>query len=284
MFVWRRRGWGWGGTGTIKNSLPVGRRSLASRWCCVWGLLFSAQAEKICGNTGKKKVVLDGPARFKKDLPVYINSLTADDAVIVIGCSREPWLGDEKSLKCVGEISSLSLLLQYCERSPRAVATCVVVALHSPIIDGYLCHTTLHTAAVNFFATRALRLCVVCDVWAWPCRKRRQCFERQLYIPFPNYPTLLQVWTEVITEQLKTVDRRLADDFDLSSLAYISVGYSCGAVVRAARATLTARRLSQVRGDCPVSFRPVTSIEWSLVTCVLSHDPFSFSLPKEMVW
>ncbi len=74
----------------------------------------------------------------------------------------------------------------------------------------------------------------------------RQCFERQLYIPFPNYPTLLQLWTEVITEQLKTVDSRLKDGFDLSSLAYISSGYSCGAVVRACKATLSARRLSQV--------------------------------------
>jgi hypothetical protein len=57
--------------------------------------------DKICGNTGKKKVVSEGPARFKKDLPTYINSLTADDAVLVLGCSREPWLADEKALKCV---------------------------------------------------------------------------------------------------------------------------------------------------------------------------------------
>lgn len=63
--------------------------------------LHPSQAEKICANTGKKKVVNEGPARFKKDLPTYINSLTADDAVTLIGCSREPWLGDEKSFKCV---------------------------------------------------------------------------------------------------------------------------------------------------------------------------------------
>jgi hypothetical protein len=31
----------------------------------------------------------------------------------------------------------------------------------------------------------------------------RQCFERQLYIPFPSYPTLLQLWTEVIREQVR---------------------------------------------------------------------------------
>ncbi len=69
--------------------------------CCVDGVptLLCLQVEKLCGNTGKKKVVTEGPARFKKDLPVYINSLTADHAVVVIGCSREPWLGDEKSLK-----------------------------------------------------------------------------------------------------------------------------------------------------------------------------------------
>ncbi len=65
----------------------------------LWLNAIVAQADKICGNTGKKKVVTEGPARFKKDLPVYINSLTADDAVVLIGCSREPWLGDDKSLR-----------------------------------------------------------------------------------------------------------------------------------------------------------------------------------------
>jgi hypothetical protein len=62
-------------------------------------VIYIDEAEKICANTGKKKVVNEGPARFKKDLPTYINSLTADDAVVVIGCSREPWLGEEKSFK-----------------------------------------------------------------------------------------------------------------------------------------------------------------------------------------
>lgn len=64
-------------------------------------VIYIDEAEKICANTGKKKVVNEGPARFKKDLPTYISSLTADDAVVVIGCSREPWLGDEKSFKSV---------------------------------------------------------------------------------------------------------------------------------------------------------------------------------------
>ena len=35
---------------------------------------FGFQVEKLCGPTGKKKTV-DGPARFKKDLQTYINSL-----------------------------------------------------------------------------------------------------------------------------------------------------------------------------------------------------------------
>lgn len=72
-------------------------RILVCNACCRF--LLCCQAEKICANTGKKKVVNEGPARFKKDLPTYINSLTADDAVIVLGCSREPFLGDEKSFK-----------------------------------------------------------------------------------------------------------------------------------------------------------------------------------------
>lgn len=47
---------------------------------------------------GKPKPDPNGPARFKKELPVYINSLTAEHAVTVIGCSSAPEEADPKSL------------------------------------------------------------------------------------------------------------------------------------------------------------------------------------------
>jgi IQ and AAA domain-containing protein len=64
-------------------------------------IIYIDECEKLCGNTGKKKSVSEGPARFKKDLPAYINWLEPTDPVSVVGCTSEPWNGDEKALRNV---------------------------------------------------------------------------------------------------------------------------------------------------------------------------------------
>lgn len=77
---------------------------------------------------------------------------------------------------------------------------------------------------------------------------RRQCFDRSLYVPYPSYSSMVQLWMDIVHECLRTVDAKLPSDFDFSSLAHISKGFSCGAIVRAIKATLTGRRLYRVRG------------------------------------
>lgn len=51
------------------------------------------------GGSGKKKVASDGPGRFRKDLITYLGSLTPEDRVVVIGCTKQPENGDLKDLK-----------------------------------------------------------------------------------------------------------------------------------------------------------------------------------------
>ena len=171
-------------------------------------VIYIDEADKICANTGKKKTVSEGPARFKKDLVTYIQNLAAADAVVVIGCTSAPWDGDDASL--------------------------------------------------------------------------RTTFERHLHVPYPRYGSLVMLWQEFLGSSLKAVDARLPDEFDVSSLAHVSVGcaharagawphvyphlcaptwphvspppppmrrphrYSAGSILQAIKSTLTERRLERV--------------------------------------
>jgi hypothetical protein len=69
----------------------------------------------------------------------YINSLTADDSVLVIGCSREPWLADEKALKYVVPLCFPVLVSPHTEVSRRCrrrrYSSLVLLSLFLP-----LCH------------------------------------------------------------------------------------------------------------------------------------------------
>lgn len=58
---------------------------------------------------------------------------------------------------------------------------------------------------------------------------------------------MVQLWIDLVKESLQSVDATLPEDFDFSSLAHVSMGFSCGAIVRAVKSTLTARRLYRVR-------------------------------------
>ncbi len=136
-------------------------------------VIYIDEAEKICANTGKKKTVSEGPARFKKDLLTYIASLTAAEAVVIIGCSSTPWEGDDAAM--------------------------------------------------------------------------RTTFERHLHVPYPRYGSLVVLWREFLYRALKAANTGIPDEFDVSSLAHVSAGYSAGSILHAIKSTLTERRLERVR-------------------------------------
>ena len=88
-------------------------------------------------------------------------------------------------------------------------------------------------------------------------------FDKMLYMPFPDYPSRLMLWRAQIHKQLQqgaTTDksksngssgqphqhRELPDDFDLSTLAHISEGFSAGAICATVKKTLTLRRVERL--------------------------------------
>ena len=70
-------------------------------------------------------------------------------------------------------------------------------------------------------------------------------FDKMLYFPKPDYASRLMLWRETIKAQL-TVGSFFADDFDLSTLARISEGFSAGAICTTVEKTLTARRVQRL--------------------------------------
>jgi hypothetical protein len=57
---------------------------------------------------------------------------------------------------------------------------------------------------------------------------------------------MVQLWMDLVVPPVKEAGCALPEGFDFSSLAHIAMGFSCGAIVRAVKSTLTARRLYRV--------------------------------------
>merc|ERR1711988_400178 len=61
-------------------------------------------------------------------------------------------------------------------------------------------------------------------------------FDKFLYMPYPDYPSRLMLWRKFIKDQLALAEsgprREIPDDFDLSTLAHISEGFSAGAICK----------------------------------------------------
>lgn len=66
-------------------------------------------------------------------------------------------------------------------------------------------------------------------------------FQKILYVPKPDYGSRCMLWRNI----LQAHGAHLSPDFDLSSLAKISEGYTAGSMVVAAREVLTPRRVQQ---------------------------------------
>ena len=72
-------------------------------------------------------------------------------------------------------------------------------------------------------------------------------FDKFLFMPYPDYPSRLMLWRGFVKEQLALsggqLHKEIPDEFDLSTLARISEGFSAGAVHRCVKKTLTKRRV-----------------------------------------
>ena len=75
-------------------------------------------------------------------------------------------------------------------------------------------------------------------------------FDKMLYLPYPDYPSRLMLWRKCIQAQLllaeKSAHHDIPDDFDLSTLAHISEGFSAGAICQTVKKTLTHRRVERL--------------------------------------
>jgi hypothetical protein len=176
-------------------------------------VIYVDEIEQILAPGGKKKkgapADAEGPSRFATDLAAYAaTALTQKDRVIMIGCTSEPEKADPKHMK-------------------------------------------------NLF-------------YEGPKQERGG---KNLYMPYPDYPSRVIIWKEAIKEAISlgatqwrgnhpsylptgwradegprppSVPIELSEEFDFSTLAHISQGYSAGSVRQAVKQTLTRRRVDRL--------------------------------------
>jgi len=72
----------------------------------------------------------------------------------------------------------------------------------------------------------------------------RTFFDKQLYVPWPQYSSLARLWRCLIEKALG--GKNVPDDFDISTLARVSQGYSAGAIAYAVKHVLTPRRVKMM--------------------------------------
>lgn len=71
----------------------------------------------------------------------------------------------------------------------------------------------------------------------------KNLFQKSFYCPFPDYPSMVEIWREMIEKKL---NKNLPKRFTVSNLAKISTGYTAGAIQYAVDITLTERRIYHV--------------------------------------
>jgi len=72
----------------------------------------------------------------------------------------------------------------------------------------------------------------------------RNFFDKQLYVPWPQYSSLCRLWGTLIEKALD--GENVPDDFDISTLARVSQGYTAGAIAYAVKSVLTPRRVKMM--------------------------------------
>lgn len=177
-------------------------------------VIYVDEIEQILAPGGGKKkkgaaADAEGPSRFATDLAAYAaQALTQKDRVILIGCTSEPEKADQKQMK-------------------------------------------------NLF-------------YEGPKQERGG---KNLYMPYPDYPSRVIIWKEAIKEAISlgatqwrgnhpsylptgwrpdegprppSLPIELSEEFDFSTLAHISQGYSAGSIRKAVKQTLTRRRVDRL--------------------------------------
>jgi len=176
-------------------------------------IIYCDEIEQILAPSAKKKkgapADAEGPARFATDLVAYAQGfLEQQHRVLVVGCSSEPEKADPKHMKAL-------------------------------FYEG----------------------------------AKQERGGKNLYMPYPDYPSRVIIWKEAIKEAIslgatqwrgnhpsflptgwradegprpESQPIELPEEFDFSTLAHISQGYSAGSVRKAVKQTLTRRRVDRL--------------------------------------
>ena len=72
----------------------------------------------------------------------------------------------------------------------------------------------------------------------WSKKEIKKFFDKAIYFPFPDYTTRRLMWKTFIEH----LGGKLKQDFPLSTLAHISVGYSAGSIRKTCEKVLTLYR------------------------------------------
>ncbi|KAG7383978.1 hypothetical protein PHYPSEUDO_003147 [Phytophthora pseudosyringae] len=172
-------------------------------------IIYIDECEQVFAGGGGKKsksaANSEGPARFKKDLLLYIKSaLEPADRVLVVGTSADPGVAEVKDLR---SFFDKFLHVPYPDYASRVLlwkhALRTTIAAHAATLGLSSAATTAALAAASSSSSVGASL--------GPAA--------------PNH------------------DRRSREPLDISTLAHISEGYSSGSIVRAVQNTLTPRRV-----------------------------------------
>jgi hypothetical protein len=172
-------------------------------------IIYIDECEQVfAGGGGKKSKAsanADGPARFKKDLLLYIKAaLEPSDRVLVIGTSCDPSTAEVKDLR---NFFDKFLHVPYPDYASRVLlwkhALRTTIATHAATLGLSPAATTAALAAASSSSTTATA--------SGSAARLQDCQRRE--------------------------------PLDISTLAHISEGYSSGSIVRAVQNTLTPRRV-----------------------------------------
>jgi len=191
---------------------------------------------------GKPKPDPNGPARFKKELPIYINSLTVDHSVMVIGCTSEPEVADPKSLAdCFDRFIYIPLpdygtRLQIWKHELENTFSIVPRVLPSPFTKNKkkTTETTTTTTTTNTENTEATP-----TETNEPSNNTNS--NSNIGISIHGFNALpLSPTTTYVDDR---VAHPLLDHLNITALATISNGYPVGSIREAIRLACTLRRL-----------------------------------------
>lgn len=232
-------------------------------------VIYCDEVEKLLEGGKKKKAATEGPGRFKKDLPVYIASLTAEHSAVVVGCSAEPWEADAKALAACFDKQiyvpcpdyGTRLRLWRAEIS-RGLAGLPEIPAASAVTASALATMLPGEAAVSSVAAGRGAAAAAAAAGSRPGGAPAAAsspagggagdddlgMPGDLLAALPLFPASAAVSSETPAAMLER--------FNYSAIAQVSNGYTAGSIRAAVRATLNPRRLERI------SVRPILESEF----------------------